>query len=300
MSQAFFGAKDGEDILFAYYQSMLVVEYIVSQYGLESLRNVLADLGDGVLINDALARHTAPIDELDRAFVAATRNRAEAYGAGLDWTIPEPGEVNPLSFLALANYLKKHPTNFWANQNHCTHLVALERWEELVTGAKDLIALLPEHAGSDNGYAFAALAHRELGQLELEEEHLEKLAELSAEALSAYRQLLDRHLETQNWAEVLRDASRAEAINPFLDRIHYCRGCAHEALGETSLAAAAFEKVLLLKPINPAETRLRLSRLLAPTDPTRSKRLLLDALADAPRYREAHALLLETAPEPPR
>jgi tetratricopeptide (TPR) repeat protein len=302
MSQAFFGAKDNEDVIFAYYQSMLVVEYIVDRYGWEAMRGILADLRDGVLINNALARHTAPIDELNRAFVTATRSRAEAYGAQVDWTIPEPDEVNVLSFLALANYLKKNPTNFWAHQNYCMRLADLERWEELATASKDLIALLPEYAGSDNGYSFAALAYHELGKFDSEEESLEKLADLSAEALQAYRQLLDRHQETRNWAAVLRNASRAEAINPFLDRIHYCRGCAHEARGETALAAASFEKVLLLKPLDPSETRVRLSRLVAPTDPARSKRLLLDALADAPRYREGHALLLETVAkqEPPR
>ena len=44
---------------------------------------------------------------------------------------------------------------------------------------------------------------------------------------------------------------------------------------------------------NVSEVRYRLARLLKSEDQKRSKRYLLDSLAEAPRYREAQKLLLE-------
>ena len=37
---------------------ILVVEYLVEKHGIETLKKILDDLGKGITINDALARHT--------------------------------------------------------------------------------------------------------------------------------------------------------------------------------------------------------------------------------------------------
>ena len=84
---------------------------------------------------------------------------------------------------------------------------------------------------------------------------------------------------------------------PFMKRIHYCRGCALEAEKQNTGAVTSFEKLLKLRPANPSEVRFRLARLLKPEDEKRSKRYLLDALAEAPRYREAQELLLAFQPK---
>ena len=65
MSQAFFNAESGEHLMFAYYQSMLVVGYIVDNYGFDALRNILVDLGNGILINPAIReRAVRPIQRM--------------------------------------------------------------------------------------------------------------------------------------------------------------------------------------------------------------------------------------------
>ena len=111
MSEAFFTAKDGEAIMFAYFQSMLVVEYLVEHFGLESIRAILRDLGDGVLINDAIAKYTEPIDELEENFNLATLTQAQNYGPKVDWHLDE------------------------------------ENWKAAVTSAEELIQLLPDYTG---------------------------------------------------------------------------------------------------------------------------------------------------------
>ena len=45
-----------------------MVEYLVEKHGIDALKQILADLGDGIPINDALTRNTGSIDKLDVEF----------------------------------------------------------------------------------------------------------------------------------------------------------------------------------------------------------------------------------------
>ncbi|MEM6279993.1 MAG: hypothetical protein AAF733_10975, partial [Verrucomicrobiota bacterium] len=293
MSQAFFNAENGEEILFAYYQSMLVVDYLVENFGLDALRSILTDLSEGVLINEAIARHTLPMEQLEEAFALSTLTLAQGYGSEVDWRVPEEEEVNPLSTLAIAAYLKGNPANFWARQTLTGRLLEEENWKAAIDSAEELIALLPDYTGMGNGYSMKALAQRESGDGDGEIATLERLAERSAEAISAYNRLLEVDFATERWTDVIANASRVKAINPFSDRVHYCRGCAHAARNEVGAAVTSFEKALLLDPANPSEIRFRLAGLLKDDEEKTAKRHLLDALADSPRFQEAHELLLE-------
>jgi predicted TPR repeat methyltransferase len=58
-------------------------------------------------------------------------------------------------------------------------------------------------------------------------------------------------------------------------------------------AVAAYEKLLLLEPADQVETRYRLAKLLRGRNTKRAKQHLLEALAEAPRFREGYRLLLE-------
>lgn len=293
MSEAFFQAKSGEDVMFAYYQSMLLVDYFVKEYGLDAVRAILKDLGEGVLINVALERHTASLDALQKGFALSTIRLAEAYGPGVDWTSPKPEELDRRSATAMAAYLQEHPSNFEVRQALSGALVERKQWDAAIESADALINLLPEYSESGNGYLIKALAFRGKKDTESERAVLEKLSVLSAEALSAYNRLIELNFDRSNWDGVIANAHRGIAINPFNERLHYCRGCAHEAKQETAPAVESFENALLLDPGNPSELRFRLARLHRSDDPVKAKRFLLDSLADSPRYQEAHALLVE-------
>jgi hypothetical protein len=64
-------------------------------------------------------------------------------------------------------------------------------------------------------------------------------------------------------------------------------------------ATAAYRAVLRLEPADPADVHLRLAQLLRRRDPWAARRHVLDALSEAPRFREAHRLLLELHGEAP-
>ncbi len=291
MSQAFFQAKDGEAVMFAYYQSMLVVEYLVNTHGLEALRAILADLAAGVLVNDAIARHTVPMEEFETAFAAHAMGLAESYGPGVDWSKLEDDAVEQRSIISVAAFLKEHPNHFEARQILPHLQIGAKNWDAAIESADALIALLPDYVGERNGYTYKALALRGKKDEAGEALVLEAMAERSAEAFQTYQRLIEVNFDKGQWDAVLANADRGFAINPFTERLHYCRGCAHEARAEVAPAVAAFEKTLLLDPANPSEVRFRMARLLRQEEPAKGRRHLLDALADSPRYLAAHELL---------
>lgn len=298
MSQAFFQAKDSMAVMFAYFQSMLVVEHLVNTYGLDALRSILSDLAAGRLVNEAIAVHTVSMEEFERSFALAAVKLAEGYGPEVDWEKPEPAEMDPRSALSIAGFLKSHPSNFEARRALTALFARDEKWDEALGSSEALISLLPEFTGPGNGYAAKAMALRGKGDAAGEAAVLEELAARSAEAFQAYQRLVEVGVESGNWDGVLANARRGLAINPFTERLHYCQGCAHEAKAETDLAVRSFENALRLDPANPSELRYRLARLLRHRDPAAAKRHLLDALADSLRYREAHALLVEIVEGP--
>ena len=75
---------------------------------------------------------------------------------------------------------------------------------------------------------------------------------------------------------------------------------AAEATQRTADAITAYNKLLALGPTDAADVHFSLGRLLAPTNPVLAKRHVLEALADAPRFRAAHALLLQLTSENPK
>ncbi len=89
LSSAFMTPKSPYHVQFAYYESSLVVEYIVQKFGFDALKQILTDLGDGVNINEAIARRTEPLDKLEKEFAAFATDRANNLAPGLDWRKPD-------------------------------------------------------------------------------------------------------------------------------------------------------------------------------------------------------------------
>ncbi|MCP5550256.1 MAG: tetratricopeptide repeat protein [Akkermansiaceae bacterium] len=298
LSGAFTNPKEGADIMFAYFQSMMVVDFLVEKHGLAAFRGILEDLGKGVLVNDAIARHTGGLEKIEEAFKSYAAAKAGALGNDVDWKKPPPFEVDPRDPAAVAKFAAENPKNFWALDTHAGNLMAQQRWKEAVETADRLIALYPEDAHPGNAHEMKAAALRALNDAEGEAETLRHIAERSSEARTAYLRLLDIDLAAENWPDALVNADRALAIDPFSKQVHFCRGCALEGTGRGPEAAGAFEKLLKLKPVNPSEVRFRLARLLKGEEEPRARRHLLDALAESTRYRDAHRLLLEFQKEP--
>jgi tetratricopeptide (TPR) repeat protein len=174
-------------------------------------------------------------------------------------------------------------------------LVAQEKWEAARSPLEKLIALCPDQSGPNNAYALLAAVHHGLNEAEQERAALEKWADSDADALDAYQRLMELGESDKDWKVVARNADRFLAVHPLLPQPYRFLAKASEELGEGTQAINAYQKVLLLDPPDPAEVHYRLARLLHKNNDPTAKRHILRALEEAPRFRDAHRLLLDMA-----
>ncbi|HXC98563.1 MAG TPA: tetratricopeptide repeat protein [Verrucomicrobiae bacterium] len=327
LSSAFMTPKSPYHVQFAYYESSLVVEYIVQKFGFDALKQILTDLGDGVNINDAIARHTEPMPQLEKDFAAFATDRANSLAPGLDWQ--KPGDTTAQTAAAPAasssgsngsdtdviTRLMHRRTEEIAGTNAATApsepaansapnywrlLVEAEtalqdrQWAEAKAPLETLIKLYPAQTGSDSAYALLAGVHRELNETNEERQSLITLAALDSDNTEAYARLMEMDDARGDWGGVAENAERFLAVNPLLPLPYRELARASEQLNHDAPAIRSYQRLLLLDPPDPAEVHYRLARLLHKTgDAGGAKRNVLQALEEAPRFPDALRLLLE-------
>jgi len=293
LSGAFLTPPTPIHLEFAYYESSLVVEFIISKYGLDKLKAILNDLGKGVSSNQTLQKHTDKMDTLEKKFAQFVTQRAETLAPNLDWELPEdktdPNTTSPTPM----EWLKTHPNSLWALTQQARQLMKQEKWEKAKSPLQKLIELFPNSIGPDSPYLRLAQIHRQLNETDLECIVLEELASRSADALTVYERLVQLAAAKQHWHDVVKNARRYVAVNPLLGKMHFHLGRAFEALNQKPQAVKSYERLLHLDPADPVDVHYRLARLLQDSRPDQAKRHVLLALADAPRFRDAHKLLLK-------
>ena len=100
LSAAFLQPPSPLHLDFAYFESSLVVEYIVARHGLEVLKRILSDLGDGLSIETALGRNVGSPVNLDAEFEKYAREQAEGLalvstGSSLGWSATRRRAIGP-------------------------------------------------------------------------------------------------------------------------------------------------------------------------------------------------------------
>jgi len=311
LSAAFMMPPSGEHLQFAYYQSSLVVEFIIERFGLTNLQAILLDLGRGTEINQALAKHTIEMAALEKEFKTYARTVAESMGPGLDWEHPELGERrseargritlepppagggSPSPVTAgfdWETWSKAHPTNYYALRGLAQELADREDWPAAKAKLERLIELCPEALGA---YSLLAEAHQALGETNAEQRVLTVLAERDDKNPDAYLRLMQLSAAAKDWTTTELNARRYLAVNPLVPVPYRFLAEAAEQSGDWPTAINACRALLQLDPPNPAEVNYRLARLLQKVGDPAARRHVLQALEEAPRYRDALKLLLE-------
>jgi tetratricopeptide (TPR) repeat protein len=298
LSSAFLSPATPQDLQFAYYESALVVAFLVDRFGFESLKAILTHLGEGGEVNDLISRFTLPVEELDQQFTAYVEQRVQNMAPDMDWERPEMDPAQGLDPAEVSAWLAQHPNSYWGLSLHARQLMADEQWEQAKAPLDKLIALYPDDAEEGNAYLLLAQVHRQLQETPAEYRTLQALAARSADAIDAYRRLMEIAAEQQDWEAVLDYGEKYLAVYPLLGPVHADLGHAHEALDQAEPAVDAYRRLLHLDPENPADVHFRLARLLRDRDPAVAKRHVLESLADAPRFRDAQRLLLQMADAP--
>jgi len=293
LSGAFLAPASPLHLQFAYFESALAVEFLVERFGMDVVKSVLEDLGTGIPINEALPRRTkTSLDQLDRDFAQFARERAESVAAGVTWEEPElAGDADSQ---AVSAWLADHPKSFWGLQRLAAKLVAEEKWDRAKEVLETLKQLYPEYVGPENAYVLLANVYRRTSDTGAEHAVLEELAARNGDALPAYMRLMELDEASGDWAGLARNARRLLAVNPLIPAPHRQLARAAEHLGARDEAVAAYRALALLDETDPAEVHYRLAKLLREGgNPDEARREVLKSLEEAPRFLDAHRLLLE-------
>ena len=285
---------------FAYYESSLAVRYIVETYGAKTLIGILRDLGEGVSINQALAKNTVPIDQLDEQFAAYAKALAAGLGEGLNWDVPEAS----LDGVPIETALSMSPDNYYLLLRRAKEQIDEEEWEEAVKSLRKILSRYPLQPGNDEAPRLLAQCYRELEDVENERRILRQIAEANHEAPDIYRRLIQMDAAAQRWERVDENLMRLFAVNPFVPQLYRDWARCGEALGRDDQAIGAWEKLLRLNPPDAAHVHYQAARLLHRNGKERALGHVLRALEEAPRFRDAYRLLrnikgLEEIPSSP-
>lgn len=293
LSGAFLSPKTPLHLQFAYYEASLVVEFLVGRFGLPPLQAVLCDLREGTPINEALPRHTLPLETLEAEFQTFARAEAEKLGPSLDWEKPAPELLLPGAEAEQEAWILAHPKNYWALRQQAEVALEARDWGAARVVLKTLVEAYPKSLGPDSAWRLLARVCREEGDIAGERDALMTLASLDDEAPDVYLRLMELATAAEEWTEVVTQAERFLAVNPLTVAPYRALAEAAEKTGQRPTAISAWRTVAQLDPPNPAEVHYRLARLLYQEGATEARREILLALEHTPGHVPALRLLKE-------
>ncbi len=297
MNSAFLEPKSPNDLQFAYYQASLIIEFLVNHYGQQALLRLLDDLGEGVPIQEAIERHTAPLSLLEQRFVQYAQQVARAYCPEVDWDEP-PAEVRGVPE-QLANWMQQHPQSWYTVKEQVRQLLTNQRHQEARELLEPWLERCREYTSGDSPAALYAAACRALGDKVGERRALELIAERNDHALDAYERLIELARAEKDWASVGLYAKKALAVQPMRSDVQQWRANAARHLDLPQEELAACRALLALDPVDPAQLHFRVAQLWHRMgNTTQAKRHVLQALEEAPRYAAAQRLLWELVQSP--
>jgi len=158
------------------------------------------------------------------------------------------------------------------------------------------MALFPNYAEADGPCLLLAKAHRELKEAKEERDMLEKFTALNADAVTPRLRLLELASADQDWKAVRSAAEQVLGVDPLTPLPYRYLAESAETLGDRATAIAARRTLLQMDPLDKPEQHYRLANLLYEDGKLPEARHEVDlSLEDAPRYRQALALLLNIA-----
>ena len=166
----------------------------------------------------------------------------------------------------------------------------LDRVEELLLRVK---ALYPSDSSPNGPLASLAMIYSQKEEWEKEEEAWEEVAELEADAQDVYWRLIELAEHEKDWKTIVKNARRLLAVDPTEPAPHRYLAKAADELGLHEESAEEYRALLAFDPVDLASAYFDLAEQLAKAGHSdEARREVLKALEEAPRYRDAHQLLL--------
>ncbi|MCO8125355.1 tetratricopeptide repeat protein [Stieleria sp. TO1_6] len=292
LSGAFLNPPSPAHLQFAYYESSLVVQFLVEQHGIEKLNGILMSLADGIPMADALATHVGSIDRLEVEFAEYAQQLANEFGEGLDFQRHELPEDAPHK--EILEWAADHPNNYWARMTLGRNQLQNNEFQAAAEHFEFLRGKGVATGGRDGVLESLAHCYRELDDEPQERQTLTELFSLSADALPSLERFIQMETQQQHWESVLQSAKQAIEIQPFAVGMHQAIVTACDRLDQREMAIDSLRSLAAMDPVDVAGLNYQTAQSLAAAEQVeQAKEHLIDALLLAPRYRDAHHLLLE-------
>ncbi|TWT58524.1 Tetratricopeptide repeat protein [Thalassoglobus neptunius] len=296
MSDLFLSPESPIHVQFAYFQSSLVVKFLIDRYGFDAILAILDDLAIGMNTNEAIERHTAPIAEIDEAFEEHALALANDFGGEVDWSEPELADVisSPLGPTAIIAWVEANPTNYVGLKQCASILLEADERTAAAEVLEKAVELFPYETGPDSPSMQLAEIYRSQDMIEKESDILNEIVNRDPDAVSPLMRLMELSQENEDWDKLAEYSTRLLAIKPLIPQPHAGLALAGEKLNHPDEAASSLEALLQMNPADPAGIHYRAAAQYQKLgDKPRAIRSSLQALEEAPRYMDALKLFVE-------
>jgi len=278
------------DMNFAYYYSSLIVEYMIEEYGFESLQKVLLQLRQGRSINDAMENVFGDLDTFSEKANDYVTAAAESYGGEWDWSYPEGEQLSEFASDPW-KWHRSEPENFWGILEAARASAQSGEWEKVRELMEPIVESGLVMSDGNNPHQLLARAYLELGFPEKEIEILQDFIENNADSLGARRRLLEIAEANADVETRGKFAREIIAIDPLSMSAHKALAESSMKSGDLEQARQSYRALLLLNPPDKSSVHFELAGLIAEDQPEDALRQVLMALELSPRFREAYPLL---------
>jgi tetratricopeptide (TPR) repeat protein len=269
-----FRSSEMTEVDFAYFQSGLLVDWMVEKKGTAVLAALLGDIGKGVDAVAAIAKRYGPADKVNEEF--------RKYA--LDWVLKMGGE---LRFKASKAEDLGERLVYEELLGKGAAALAKKDWEGARKMLERAVAGAPEMRDAEGAYPMLARVYRELGMEQEEAQIWERTLALMADAPEAHERLLELYSRQKDWKRVEAVCRKSLGVRPMTLRVLESLLLAQEAQGQVADAVRTCRKALVLDPARAPRWNSRLGLLLEKTEPALAKGHLFEALEQNPRDQKA-------------
>ena len=311
LNEGFTNADSTEDLGFAYYQSSLVVEYIVQHYGFESLKALIYRYRTPMSLEDIFQSvFDVPVASFEEGFHAwlgnrvrqinvylhpddpSARSRAQESGTG-------PAMANPATVDNLENTLRsrieQQPRDFDAQLQLGMLLYEKKDYDGAIVHLKAARDLLPEYGNVPNPRQILANIYEARGEQDAMLRELEALVKYRQNEFDACYKLALAYRLQQDHTKVIYFLERAIAVNPYDLEVHRILAGTALEIADYHRAIREYSILTSLEVTDPAGAYANLARAyLSDGQKKQAKTAALAALEIAPTFERAQDVLLES------
>ena len=308
LNEGFSKAKSTKDLSFAYYQSYLVVEYIVERYGFQSLKDLIYQYRTPKQMEDIFKSvfhaSLASFEKGFRTWLEGRVRRIDVYvsqGAAGDQGTPHEDETTDPGAVAAAlrKRIAAQPRDFEAHFQLGLILSKNASDDDAITHLKIARDLLPQYAGAPNPRQVLADLYQARGDEAAMLQELEALARYQQQAFDACLRLAKAYLDRNNDTKAIYFLERAIAVDPYQPDVHRLLATTAHKMADYEKAIRGFKILTALEVTDPVGAYTDLAQAyLAGGNKKEAKSTALLALEIAPTFEQAQNILLDSlAPE---